>query len=88
VTVKVPWKALATGVALVLLAAYTGWQAMCELFESRRMTIECGMAMTNFGIARVSTGLLVAGVLLHIGISVMVKALGSRRDRDSDKTAA
>jgi len=87
--VKVTSKALAAaGVLVLAVATYVAWLAMSTLFDSRQMTALCGTTMTNAGIAQVSTGLLVAGVLLSIGFTMIVAAWRSRTRRNSEKTAA
>jgi len=89
VPVKVTPKALAAaGVLVLAIATYVAWLATSMLFDGRQMTALCGTSMTNAGIAQVCIGLLMAGVLLFAGFTMIVAARRSRRRRDSEKTAA
>ena len=86
---KITPKALAAaGVLVLAVATYVAWLAMSMLSDSRQMTTLCGTSMTDAGISQVCIGLLVAGVLLSVGFTMIVAAWRSRRRRGSEKTAA
>jgi hypothetical protein len=86
--VKISSKGLAlAGVVVIAVAAFVAVTAISMLLNSEHVNALCGTVMPDGGVVFMSSGLLVAGMLVFASIGLLVMAWRSRQRKASTEAS-